>query len=329
MAQTKSEVADSHWSSVRKVVRKPEDNFFEDYPTVNEFRKSMLNMAGSGSREIQIGLMSSGGTAASFDKYDVLDKTPINPYESAFYQRRYYAIPIILSDTENWENQGPERIFDLLKGLGDNADSSLLKAINEDIWSAAAGKNMLGFQDHMATSAGATVGGIDSSASTFWESQRDTASKTFTAQTVTNIFDGVQAWNDINEDIAIQGGRVSHIFTTWAIAKAYRETVSSFGYARTELKNPSGIGTGAGQGIPDFYDAKIIADNDAVASASYHVDKRTLKLETLKQANFKKTPFVSLQSNGQLAQLAYKIASVQLSNNNRRRNGVKTALTGS
>jgi hypothetical protein len=36
-----------------------------------------------------------------------------------------------------------------------------------------------------------------------------------------------------------------------------------------------------------------------------------------------------LQSNGQLAQLAYKVASVQLCTNNRRRNGVKTVLTGS
>jgi|10_taG_2_1085330.scaffolds.fasta_scaffold01983_6 hypothetical protein len=329
MAQTKSEAAESHWSSVRKVVRKPVvDNFFEDYPTIAEFRKSMLNMNGSGSREIQVILQTSGGTAESFDKYDPLNKDPIDPIESAFYQRRYYAVPIILSDTENWENMGPERIFNLMKALGDNADSTLLKAINEDIYSAQAGKNMLGFQDVINASAGGTIGGIDSSVTTNWDNQRDTNALTFTSQTVTNIFDGVQGWNDINDLVAIQGGRVSHIFTTWSIAKAYREVVSSAGYARTELSNPGGVGTGS-QGNPDFYGAKIIADNDCTALYSYHVDQRHAKLETLKQANFNKTPFVSLQSNGQLAQLAYKVASVQLSTNNRRRLGVKTALTGS
>ena len=48
----------------------------------------------------------------------------------------------------------------------------------------------------------------------------------------------------------------------------------------------------------------------------------------MKQANFKKTPFVSLQSNGQLAQLAYQVAGVQAITNNRRRLGVATAITG-
>lgn len=329
MAQTKSEVADSNWSAVRKAIRKtPVDNAFEEYPTLDTFRGDMMNMVGNGSREIQVILESATGTAQSFGEYDALSKDPIDPFESAFYRRRYYAVPVILSDTENWENMGSERVFDLLKALGNNANNSLRKAINEDFYTAQAGKNMLGFPDIMATATGATIGGIDSSAETFWESQRETTTTTFTTQTVTNIYDGVQAWNDINELINIQGGRVSHIFTTWSIAKAFREAMSGQGYARTKLSNPGNFG-GADQGNGDFYGSKVIADNDAPSLLSYHADKRHLKLETLKQANFKKTPFVSLQSNGQLAQLAYVVASVQLCTNNRRRLGVKTALTGS
>ena len=330
MAQTKSEVADSHWSSVRKTVRKEVvDNFFEDYPTIAKFRKGMLNQSGSGSREIQVILQSSGGTAESFDKHDVLNKSPIDPFESAFFQRRYYAVPIVLSDTENWENMGPERIFNLFKSLGDNAMDTITKAINEDIYSAQAGKNMLGFQDIINATAGATIGGINSGTSTWWDNQRDTNALTFLATTTATVYNGVQGWNDVNDTIAIQGGRVSDIFTTWSIAKAYREMVSSNAYARTELSNPKGVGTAAGQGNPDYYGATITADNDCTALYSYHIDQRHIKLETLKQANFKKTPFVTLQSNGQLAQLAYVVASVQLSTNNRRRLGVKTALTGS
>jgi len=275
-----------------------------------------------------VNLQSSGGSAESFDKYDALSKNPVDPFESAFFRRRYYAVPVILSDTENWENMGPERVFDLFKHLGDNAMDSLVKAINEDIYSAQAGKNMLGFQDIINDTSGATIGGIDSSASTWWDNKRDTNALTFTTQTVTNVFNGVQGWNDVNDLIAIQGGRVGKIFTTWSIAKAFRETVSSAGYARTELSNPGNFGN-KGQGNPDFYGAEVIADNDCTALYSYHVDERHIKLETLKQANFKKTPFVTLQSNGQLAQLAYVVASVQLSTNNRRRLGVKTALTGS
>jgi hypothetical protein len=126
--------------------------------------------------------------------------------------------------------------------------------------------------------------------------------------------------------VAKQGGRSDCLFTTWSIAKAYREVMASTGYARTEASSPGGVGKNE---APKYMGASVIADNDCTALHTYSTDNRHLKLETLRQANFKKTPFVSLQSNGQLAQLAYVIASVQLSTNNRRRLGVATAVTGS
>ena len=80
--------------------------------------------------------------------------------------------------------------------------------------------------------------------------------------------------------------------------------------------------------LPAFYTAKVVADNDCPSLHSYFVNMSAIKLNVLKQANFRKTPFVSLQSNGQLAQLAYMVAGVQLTTNNRRRSGVATAITG-
>lgn len=330
MAQTKSEVADSLWSSVGKLKRgAPQDNIFEPYRVVGRLRSAALNMAERGSQEIQITLEGATGTAESFDKYDELGRDPIDPFESAFFRRRYYAVPIILSDTENWENKGPERVFNLFQALQRNARNSLLKAINEDACSAQAGKNMLGIQDIIADASGATVGGINSSSSTWWDNQRNTSSATFHTQTTTNIYDGFQAWNDVMDPVAQQGGRVTDIWTTWSIVKAYREALSSQGYARTELSNPGGVGGTDPGDAPPYYGATVLADNDIPANHSYPFDNRHMKLETLRQANFNKTPFVSLQSNGQLAQLAYQIASVQLSTNNRRRLGVATAITGS
>tara|TARA_R110000824_G_scaffold176986_3_gene356217 strand:+ start:3738 stop:4721 length:984 start_codon:yes stop_codon:yes gene_type:complete len=325
-AQNKSESADSLWSSVRKTIRPGvEDSFFEDYPTVAALRSDMLKTDG-GSSEIQVNIQTNGGSAQSFDTYDVLGKSPIDPIEAAFFNRRYYAVPVILSDTENWENMGKERVFDLFKALGDNAMDSLVKAINEDVYTAQAGKNMLGFPNIMATSAGATIGGIDSSATTAWESQRNTTAKTFLTQTTANVFDGFTEWDKLLDSIRIQGGKPSHMFTTFSIARSYRTALSSAGYARTELSNAKGPG---GSLAPDWYGVKVIPDNDCPALHTYVADKRHLHLNTLKQASFKKTPFVSLQSNGQLAQLAYVVASVQLSTNNRRRLGVATAITGS
>jgi hypothetical protein len=288
-------------------------------------RRGGMKITDRGGKEISVNLESSGGTAQAFNEYDILNKEPVDPFERAHYKRRYYAVPVILSDTENWENSGAEQVFDLMEALGNNAFNSLLKAINEDILSAQVGKNILGYQDLMADATGATVGGINSSTSTFWESQRNTGAVTFTTQTVTNIFDGIDKWNDVLDLCRIQGGTIKEMVTTFGIAKAYRETLSSAGYARTQLSNPSGVG---GSMEPSFYKANLIADNDCKALATYFVNTESIKLNVLSQANFRKTPFTSLQSNGQLAQLAYMVAGVQLTTNNRRRSGVATAITG-
>ena len=74
--------------------------------------------------------------------------------------------------------------------------------------------------------------------------------------------------------------------------------------------------------------AKIVADEDISASHAYFVDKRAHQLRVMRNANFKKTPFVAVQSNGQLAQLSYMVAGGQQITNNRRRLGVATNITG-
>jgi hypothetical protein len=301
------------------------DNFFEDYKALAMHRRSGMVMSDRGGKEIQVILESSGGTAQAFNQYDNLNKNPVDPFESAFYKRRYYAVPIILSDTDDWENSGPAQVFDLLKALGNNALNSLLKAINEDLLGSQSGKNILGYQEIMADATGVTVGGINSGTSTFWESQRTTTATTFTTQTITNIFNGITRWNELMRLCHIQGGKIKSIVTTPSIASAYRESIGSQAYGNVTLSNVKGIG---GPEFPSFYGAEVIADNDVKSLASYFVNTDAVKLNVLSNVNFRKTPFTSMQSNGQLAQLAYMVAGVQLTTNNRRRSGVATAITG-
>jgi len=326
MAQTTSEVWDSRWSSTRRTIA-PQviDNTFEAYKALAMHRKRGMQMVDGGGKEIQVILESSAGTAETFDGYDPLSKSPVDPFESAFYKRRYYAVPIVLDDTTNWENSGEEQVFDLLDALGNNAMNSLLKAINEDLLGAQSGKTILGYQDIIADAGTGTVGGINSATSTFWQNQKYTTSKTFTTATVANVFDGLVAWNTIMDDCRKQGGRNNAIVTTYSIAAAYRTALASAGYGEVSTSNVTGIN---GPEFPGYMGAQVVADNDCAALHSYMVDTEAVKLRVMKQANFKKTPFVSLQSNGQLAQLAYMVAGVQLCTNNRRRSGVATAITG-
>tara|TARA_Y100000361_G_scaffold154327_1_gene179677 strand:- start:605 stop:1591 length:987 start_codon:yes stop_codon:yes gene_type:complete len=325
MAQTTSEVWDSRWSSTRRTIDpKVIDNIFEPYNVINALRKRGMQMVDGGGKEIQVILESSAGTAEAFDKYDPLSKSPRDPFESAFYKRRYYAIPIVLSDTEDWENSGAEQIFSLLSALGDNAMNSLLKTINEDCVSAQSGKKMLGLQDLATIDGTGTVGGINASTSTWWKNQFLSADVTFTNSTG-NIYDGIQAWNKIMDKVRKQGGRTDAIFTTYSIAGAYRTALSSQGYAELSGTKVNGLN---GQEFPGFMGAEVIADGDIPATEGWFVDKRSHQLRVMKNANFKKTPFVSLQSNGQLGQLSYMVAGVQQITNNRRRLGRVDDIVG-
>ena len=325
MAQTTSEVWDSRWSATRRTIAKETiDNVFEAYNALAFHRRRGMQMVDGGGKEIQVILESSTGTAEAFDGYDPLSKSPVDPFESAFYKRRYYAVPIVLDDTTNWENSGEEQIFDLLDALGSNALNSLLKAINEDLLGAQTGKTMLGYQDIIADAGTGTVGGINSSTSSFWQNQKYTTAKTFTDQN-NNVFDGFLAWNTLMDDCRKQGGRNNALVTTYSIAAAYRTALSSQGYGEVRLSNVNGI---SGAEFPSYMGAELVADNDCASIHTYAVDTDSIKLRVMKQANFKKTPFVSLQSNGQLGQLAYMVAGVQLTTNNRRRSGVATQITG-
>lgn len=326
MAQTTSEIWDSRWSSTRRTIDpKRVNNIFEPYNVIDSLRKSGMKMVDGGGKEISVILESSAGTATPFDKYDPLPKNPRDPFETAHYKRRYYAAPIILSDTEDWENSGAEQVFDLLNALGDNAMNSILKTVNEDVCGAQSGKSMLGLQDLIADAGTGTVGGINSANDTWWKNQIDTTSTTFTTQTVTNLFDGIERFNSVMDLIRAQGGKTDCIYTTYSIAGAYRVALTSQGYVELRGTSINGL---KGEEFPGFMGSKMVADGDIAANHAYFTDKRCLQLRVMKQANFKKTPFVSLQSNGQLAQLAYQVAGVQAITNNRRRLGVATAITG-
>ena len=327
MAQTTSEIWDSRWSSTRRTIDpKVIDNIFEPFNLTDKLRKSM-KMVDGGGKEIQVILESSAGSAEAFDKYDPLSKSPRDPFESAFYKRRYYAIPIVLSDTEDWENSGSEQIFDLLDALGTNSMNSLIKTINEDLGGAQAGKSCLGLQDIVADAGTGTIGGINSTTATWWRNQADNpgGAVTFLATTTGDIYDGITEFNQLMDLVRQQGGKTDMIFTTYSIAGAYRSALSSQGYVEMSAQKINGL---KGEEFPSFYGASVVADADVQANHAYFIDKSALQLRVMKNANFKKTPFVSLQSNGQLAQLSYLVAGIQLITNSRRRNGVHTNLTG-
>lgn len=325
-AQTISEVANTHWSATRRTVR-PEvvDNFFDPYEFMDYLRKDGTQIVDDGGKKIQINLEYAGGTAQSFSGADELGKGQNEIVQSAHHNRRYYACPVVIFDTDTWENSGKHKIFDEMEKRGNNAFKTIISRLDSDAFGAQSGKDMLGLQDIVADAGTGTVGGINSANETWWQNQKDTTSTTFLTQTVSNVFDGIDLWNDVMDSCEAEGARLGAVVSTRSIIRAYRIALSSQGYGEVNVADVKGMG---GARTPTFYGARTLAANNCPANHSYFLTKGNLNLNVLKKANFKSTPFTSLQSNGQLGQIKYVVAGVQLTTPNRRGNGVATAITG-
>lgn len=301
------------------------DNIFDSYPTLDRMRKEML-VTDEGGKEIQVNLMYGKNAAEAFDGYDPLNTDAVDGITAAFYSRRYYAVPLTISWTEEQENQLPATRMSLLEAKTKQSMLTMRDTINAAIYSAQSGKNMNGLQDIIADSVSAgTLGGIDRSvaANAWWRNYAYTSAKTFTTQSVTNIFDGFTVWDLIMDNVEEGNERVTDIWTTKSIVRAYRTALSSFGYAEVRLNALAGVD---GPRVPPYYGADIIADLDCASTHSYFINKKYLKMNILTGANFAKTPFK--EGTSQLAKVAFIVVGVQLTTDNPRRLGVGTALTG-
>ena len=329
-ATSTTETWDAAWTATERSRKgKPTDNIFDSYPTLEAFKKSGLEIS-DGGKEFQVNLMYAKNSGEWFDGYDTLNTDAVDGITAAFFPVRYVAVPITISFTEEQENKGSQKVFDLLRSKTDQSMLTMRDVVNAAIFGAQSGKSMLGLQDIVADSpTTGTVGGINRASNSWWRNTSNSSSATFISQSTTNVFDGVDRFLDVWDAISEGNDTPTHILTTAAIQRAYREALSSQGYARAELSGASSqqfaaVG-GTGNSVP-FYGAPVIADQDCSSSHAYFINMKYLKIKLLKGVNFAKTPFK--EGPNQLAKVAFLVVGLQLTSDNCRRQGVATAITG-
>ena len=324
-ATSTTEQWDAAWTTTMRTAKKDiVDNIFDAYPTLEYFQDNMVTEEGG--KEIQINLMYGKNAAQAFDSYDTLNTDAVDGVTAGFVPWRYYAVPITISQTEEWENRLPATRMTLLETKTKQAMLTLRDTVNAAIYSAQSGKNMLGFQDWMADvpSLG-TLAGISRVNESWWRNGVSTTATTFLTQTTTNVFDGFTRWQAVQDDIEEGNELVDAIFTTKSIVKAYRAALSSQGYARTELNNKKSMGVNVGRN-PPWYGSDVQMDRDCASLHTYFLMGKYLKLHVMEGVNFAKTPFK--HTSNQLAKVAFIVIGLQLVSDNVRRLGVATAITG-
>ena len=113
--------------------------------------------------------------------------SPDSPISAAQYQFKQYASSVTISGLEEIQNEGKERIIDLLSGRMKVAEGRLRNRISADIFGDGTGnngKNIDGLAAAISTTpASGTYGGIDASAWAFWRNKAVTGG-TPTAATI-------------------------------------------------------------------------------------------------------------------------------------------------
>jgi hypothetical protein len=321
-ATSTTETWDAAWTLTMRSKRKElTDNFFDAYPTLDMFRSGGALVTDNGGKEIQVDLMYGGNTAQYFSGYDVLNTDAVDGITAAFYPFRYAAVPITINYTEEMENRKSDAAMKLLAAKTEQSMLTLRDQINSSIYSAQTGKAPLGFQDIIADAPGTsptTLGGITVSSNTWWKNKSNnaTADTSFVTINNTHFYEGMlrmsTTWNDVSEG----NEQPTNIFTTNAIYADFEEIFEGTGYQRLSSKDAPGVD---GR-LPSFRGIPVQYDRDCGTGRMYFLNTKYLKMHMQAGMNFAKTPFK--EPSNQMAKVGFIVIGLNLSVNNRRRQGV-------
>ena len=321
-ATSTTETWDAAWTLTMRAKRKElTDNFFDAYPTLDMFRSGGALVTDNGGKEIQADLMYGQNSAQYFSGYDVLNTDAVDGITAAFYPFRYAAVPITINYTEEMENRKSDSAMKLLAAKTEQSMLTLRDQINSSIYSAQTGKAPLGFQDLIADAPGTTpttLGGVTISSNTWWKNKTNNATADTSFKTIvnTNFYEGMvrmsTTWNDVSEG----NEQPTNIFTTNGIYADYEEIFEGTGYQRLSSKDAPGVD---GR-LPSFRGIPVQYDRDCGTGRMYFMNTKYLKMHMQAGMNFAKTPFK--EPSNQMAKVGFIVVGLQITTNNRRRQGV-------
>jgi len=138
-------------------------------------------------------------TVGSYSGYDAIDLTPQEGISAAEYNWKQMAASIAISGIEEAKNRGTEAIIKLLNAKVMQAEESLKESLNDMLFASSSpannGKDFQGIG--FLISASGTIGGIDASANSWWQSYVDSAGGALTTAQMTTAYNTASRGNDV------------------------------------------------------------------------------------------------------------------------------------
>lgn len=297
-------------SAVQKTLA---DNIFKRYPYFF-YLKEKNKVSKSGGASLVVPLMYAvNSTAREYNGYDILDTTPQDGLTAAQFQWKQYSVSITISGREERQNSGKERIISLLESKTRQAEMSLARQLDVDLWATSQNASKLGAVPVIVDNTG-TVGDVAGATQTWWRSI-DTASGSFAAQ---GLADMRALYNSILDE-SQSDGVPDFIITTQSVLEAYEAALQPQQRFTDEKMANAGFQTLRYKAAP------ITFGSNVPSGQLYMLRSDNLWLCTHSDANFKTTQFV--KPANQDARTAQILLQAEMITDNRRKLGRLTGIT--
>ena len=297
-------------SSIQKTLA---DNIFTRYPLLYWMKEKNKVTLSGGVSIVQPLMYAVNSTAKPYSAYDILDTTPQDGLTSAQFTWKQYSVSITIAGREERQNSGKEGIIKLLEAKTKQAEMSLARQLDADLWATSQDALRLTTVPLLVDDTG-TIGDVSGSTQSWWRAT-DTASGSFAAR---GLADMRTLYNTILNQSADMG-TPDYLIGTQSVLEFYEAALQPQQRFTDEKMANAGFQTLKYKAAPFTFGANV------PSGSLYMLRSDNLNLVVHSDANFKTTQFV--KPANQDARTAQILLMAEVTTDNRRKHGRLTGIT--
>jgi hypothetical protein len=174
------------------------DNVFTARPlTYKLMEGGRIRMLNGGTKIVEPLIYGQNSTVGSYSGYETLSLTPQEGISAAEFEWKQYAASIAISGIEEAKNNGEQEIINLLEAKIMQAEESMRESFNQMFFADGTGNSSKDWNGlGNLVESGNTVGGINSSTYSWWQSKEDNTSAALTLAQMSSLYNSVSVGND-------------------------------------------------------------------------------------------------------------------------------------
>ena len=174
------------------------DNVFTARPlTYKLMENGRIRMLNGGTKIVEPLIYGQNSTVGSYSGYETLSLTPQEGISAAEFEWKQYAASIAISGIEEAKNNGEQEIINLLEAKIMQAEESMRESFNQMFFADGTGNSSKDWNGlGNLVESGNTVGGINSSTYSWWQSKEENTSAALTLAQMSSLYNSVSVGND-------------------------------------------------------------------------------------------------------------------------------------